>query len=432
MMNFEVKADPELWEKIGVDVTRLSKMREVLTDLYKKAFLSQKNRPEGMRYFDEVISNIHTGRIREILQAKEEGRPVVGTFCVFVPEEIIVGLEGVCIGLCGGSQGTIPDAEKVLPKNICPLVKSAYGFRIGRVCPYFQVLDVLYGETTCDAKKKNYELYAEELPTYVMEIPQMKRKVDEELWLKEVKAFKEHMEGVAKRSLTEEALHEGIKIINRKRKALQRLNELRMTENPPISGKDVLLINQISFYDDPVRFAEKVEALCEELEERVKRGEGVSERGAVRVMIAGTPMALPNWKVPNIVENSGGIIVYEESCIGSRYFNNLIPEESKDLESMLLNLTRRYMKINCACFTPNEERIQDILSAYERSKAEGIIYYSLAFCHTYNIEAYKVKRACEERGIPFLFIETDYSPEDVGQLQTRIEAFLEQIRERRS
>jgi benzoyl-CoA reductase/2-hydroxyglutaryl-CoA dehydratase subunit BcrC/BadD/HgdB len=123
--------------------------------------------------------------------------------------------------------------------------------------------------------------------------------------------------------------------------------------------------------------------------------------------------------------------VNEESCIGTRYFKDLMPEDFSDLESALKALVDRYMKIDCSCFTPNDERVEQVLKEYRDSKAEGIIYYSLAFCHTYNIEAYKIQKACEKEGIPFLFIETDYSPEDIGQIQTRIEAFFETIRERR-
>lgn len=429
---FEIKPYPHIWKELGINLERFEKMRCVLGEIYEKQFLSQKNRPKGMEYFDWMVSEIHGGRIVEILEAKKEGRPVVGTFCIYIPEEVIVGLGGLCIGLCGGSPGTIPDAEKILPRNICPMVKSAFGFKVAQVCPYFQSVDFVYGETTCDAKKKTWEILNDYVPTYVMEIPQTKRYHNRTLWLEEVRLFVEKMENITGKKLTKEALLEGIKIVNAKRRALQRLNYYRSFNPPPISGKDCLLIEQISFYDDPVRFTQKVEELCEELEERVKRGEGVADPQAVRIMIAGTPMALPNWKIHNIVEGLGAVIVNEESCIGTRYFKDLIPEEDGTLEELLERVVDRYMKIDCSCFTPNDERVSQVLKEYEDSRAEGIIYYSLSFCHTYNIEAIKIQRACEARGIPYLFIETDYSPEDIGQIQTRIEAMLETIRERRA
>lgn len=424
---FEVKAYPEMWESLNMDVPRFDKARQMLGEVYAKMYLSQPHRPQNMAYFDEMISEIFGGRIKEMLDAKKTGKPVVGTFCVYIPEEIVVAAGGVCVGLCGGSQGPIPDAEKILPRNICPMVKSAYGFKAGRICPYFQIVDFVYGETTCDAKKKTWEILDRLVPTYVMEIPQMKNKRDKTLWLEEVKDFKAKVEEVCNTSISTEALAGAIKVINDKRRALQRLTGIRSANPAPISGKDALLIEQIAFYDEPVRFAQKVNALCDELEHRIANNEGVAPAAAPRVMVSGTPMALPNWKVHNLVESAGAVIVNEESCIGTRYFKDLIDENTSDIDSQLEVLTDRYMQIDCSCFTPNDERVDQVLKEYKDSNAQGILHYSLQFCHTYNIEEIKIREACEREGIPYLSIESDYSPEDVGQLQTRIEAFLEQI-----
>ena len=426
--SFEVKSYPEMWKSLGMNVERFEKMRCVLGDVYQKTFMMQENRPKSMDYFDLTMAEIHGGRIAELLEVKKQGRPVVGTFCVFVPEELVLAAGGVCIGLCGGSAGPIPDAEKVLPRNICPMVKSAYGFKAAKVCPYFQAVDFVYGETTCDAKKKTWELLDRLVPTYVMEIPQLKRERDRVLWLEEVKDFKKKMESVTGKTISSDDISKATKVMNAKRKALQRLNALRANNPSPISGKDVLLIEQIAFYDDPVRFAGKVNALCDELDERVKKGEGVTKKNAPRILVSGVPMAMPNWKVHNLIENGGGIVVNEESCIGTRYFKDLMDESNGNIDKQLAELTDRYMKIDCSCFTPNNERIDQVIKEYRDSKAQGVVHYSLQFCHTYNIEAIRIKEACEKNGIPFLAIESDYSAEDVGQIQTRVEAFLEQVR----
>ena len=314
----------------------------MLGEMYQKTYLSQANRPAGMAYFDDMIAEIHGGRIKELLAAKAEGRPVIGTFCVYIPEEIVLAAGGICVGLCGGSQGSVPDGEKILPRNICPMVKSAFGFKVGRICPYFQVVDFVYGETTCDAKKKTWEILDTLVPTYVMEIPQLKRQRDLDLWLAEVKDFKTKVEEVAGKTITEKDLASAIKVMNNKRLALQRLNSLRHHNPTPISGKDGLLIEQIAFYDEPVRFTEKVNVLCDELEERIKSGVAVPAKKATRVMVAGTPMALPNWKIHTLVEGAGAVIVNEESCIGTRYFKDLIDESATGMEGMLVALTDRY------------------------------------------------------------------------------------------
>lgn len=428
---FEVKADHELWESLGMNVERFEKMRQMLGQAFAGAFLKQPNRPSKMAYFDDLMSNLHSGRVREILEQKKKGAPVVGTFCVFVPEELVIAAGGVCVGLCAGSQGSVPDAEKTLPRNICPMVKSAYGFKASAICPYFQSVDFVYGETTCDAKKKTWELLDRMVPTHVMEIPQMKRARDKALWLDEVKEFKTKIDSVAGKATGLEEVRSAVSVMNAKRRALQRLTALRAAIPSPISGKDALLVEQLSFIDEPVRFAKNLNALCDELDERVKKGEGVVSKDEPRIMISGTPMALPNWKVHNVVEAAGAVIVNEESCIGTRYFKDLIDESGSGMDDILEKLTDRYMKIDCSCFTPNNERVDQVLKEYDSSGAEGIIHYCLQFCHTYNIEAIKIKEACEARNIPFIAIESDYSPEDVGQIQTRVEAFLEQIREKR-
>ncbi|MDD2367139.1 MAG: double-cubane-cluster-containing anaerobic reductase [Desulfuromonadaceae bacterium] len=424
---FKIKSDPELWEKLGMDVSRFSGMPPMLTTAYTNIFLSQKNRPSEMAYFDNMIENIHTGRIHEIMAVKETGKPVIGTFCVYVPEELIVAAGGICVGLCGGAQGSIADAEKILPRNICPMVKSAFGFKIGKICPYFQAVDLVYGETTCDAKKKTWELLDRYVPTHVMEIPQMKRERDKKLWVEEVKDFKAAVDKISGTETEFDDIAGAIKTINAKRAALQRLNNLRHFNPSPISGRDMLLIEQIAFYDEPVRFTEKVHALCNELDKRIKDGVAVAPASTPRILVSGTPMALPNWKLHNIIESSGAIVVNEESCIGTRYYKDLIDEGSTSVDQQLERLTERYMKIDCSCFTPNDERIDQVIKEYEESGAQGIIDYCLQFCHTYNIEAVKLREACEQRGIPFMAIESDYSPDDVGQLQTRVEAFIEQI-----
>ena len=426
---FEVKSDPQLWADLKMDVERFKNVPPVLTKLYQDIFLSQENRPQEMAYFDRMIENIYTGRIEEMVAVKKAGMPVIGTFCVYVPEEIIQAAGGLCIGLCGGSQATIPDAETVLPRNICPMVKSAFGFKISGMCPFFQAVDFVYGETTCDAKKKTWELLDKHVPTHVMEIPQLKRERDKHLWLEEVKDFKLAIEKITGKTVTAEELTAAIDTLNAKRQALQRLNDLRHHDPSPISGRDMLLIQQIAFYDIPERFTKQVNKLCDELETRCSDNNFVTPKGTPRIMVSGTPMALPNWKLHNIIEKSGAVIVNEESCIGTRYYKDTIKTDGNSMDEMLEKLTERYMKIDCSCFTPNDDRIDQVIAEYKASGAQGLIDYCLQFCHTYNIEAVKLREACDKAGIPFMAIESDYSPEDVGQLQTRVEAFIEQIQD---
>ena len=416
-----------MWESVGLDLEAHDQLLQALPPAYGDVYMSQSSRPAGMEYFDFVVSEIHGLRIQELQEHKATGGKVIGTFCVFVPEEIIRAAGGICIGLCSGIEIGAAQAEKVLPRNICPLIKSFMGFKLAKVCPYFESCDMVVGETTCDGKKKAFEILNDYIPVHVMETPQMKREKDKSLWHSEVQDFLTRTEELTGQKITEESLLQAVKDVNGKRKALLRMSELRKNNPAPISGKDSLLIEQIAMYDDVPRFTQKVNDLCDELEERVKNGQGVMEPSVPRIIVTGTPMAIPNWKVPHIIEESGAVIVAEELCTGLRYFENLVPETEENMAQTVEQISARYLNINCACFTPNEGRMERLLELAEEYKADGIIHCALTFCDPYAVEANRVEKVLKEKGIPLLKIETDYGQEDAGQLKTRIEAFLELI-----
>jgi len=417
----------EMWEKLNLDLTAHEGLLQVLGKFYGDIYLSQEGRLKGMEYLDFVLSEVHGLRIKELQEAKAQGRKIIGTFCVFVPEELVLAADAVCVGLCAGAEVGMEAAEKILPRNTCALIKSFVGFKLSRLCPFIESCDLVVGETTCDGKKKAYEIFAAYAPVYVMEIPQMKQTCDRDLWKAEITRFKAKIEEITGNTITAAKLKEAIRLVNARRQVLHRLNRLRAAVPTPISGRDVLLINQISFYDDPVRFTAKISELCDELEEKVKAGQGIVPSGTPRLMLSGCPMAVPNWKLPFLIESSGAVIVGEESCIGARNTRDLVAERGETLEELLDALVERYFKIDCACFTPNAERLDHIVEMAKDLKVHGVVHYGLSFCTPYAIEAFKVGKALDAAQIPLLAIETDYSMEDVEQLKTRVEAFLEML-----
>jgi benzoyl-CoA reductase/2-hydroxyglutaryl-CoA dehydratase subunit BcrC/BadD/HgdB len=417
----------QMWEKLNLDLPAHDALLEVLGKFYGDIYLSQENRLQGAEYLDFVLSEVHGLRIKELQDAKAEGRKVVGSFCVFVPEEMTLAADAVHVGLCAGAEAGTNLAEQLVPRNTCALIKSFIGFKMARLCPFTESCDLIVGETTCDGKKKAYEAFNEIAPTYVMEVPQTKTPAARALWRSEIVRYMAELEKVTGRTITAEKLAQGIKTANAKRRALQRLTKLRAASPAPISGRDALLINQIGFYDEPVRFTAKINELCDELEVRIEAGQGVAAANTPRLMLSGCPMAVPNWKLPYVVESSGAVIVGEESCIGTRNSRDLTDESGTTLEAMIDAIADRYMKIDCACFTPNTERLDNVTSLAKAVKADGVVHYSLLFCQPYSHEALKVDKALAAANIPMLSIETDYSMEDVEQLKTRIEAFVETL-----
>ncbi len=424
-------AHKEMWEKLDLDLEAHDALLEVLGKFYGDIYLSQQGRLQGAEYLDFVLSEVHGLRIKEIRDAQEQGHKVIGSFCVFVPEELTLAADAVQVGLCSGADAGKEAAETIVPRNTCALIKSFVGFKMAKLCPFTESCDLIVGETTCDGKKKSYEAFGEMVNMYVMEVPQQKNDCDHDMLRAEMVRYMKKLEELTGNTITVESLKRGIATVNGKRKAIQRLNALRKAEPAPISGRDALLINQVSFYDNPVRFTAKMNELCDEMEQRVAKGEGVAPKGTPRLMLAGCPMAVPNWKLPFVVESAGAVIVAEESCIGTRNIRDLVDEDAvakaTTIDELIDLLVDRYMKIDCACFTPNDERLGNIAALAKESNAQGVIHYALLFCQPYSHEAFKVDKALQKEGVPMLAIETDYSMEDVEQLKTRIEAFIETL-----
>jgi benzoyl-CoA reductase/2-hydroxyglutaryl-CoA dehydratase subunit BcrC/BadD/HgdB len=418
-----------MWQDLGLDLGAHDALLEVLGKAYADFFLTQKDRPEGMGYFDFVMSEVHGLRIKELLDEKAAGRKVIGSFCVFVPEEIALAANATLVGLCSGADFAMEEVEKLLPRNTCALIKSAFGFKLGRVCPYLESADMVVGENTCDGKKKAYESLGSLVENlYVMDLPQVKSEHGRALLKTEYERFRGAVEALTGVAVTAESLKAAIRTVNAKRSAIHRLSSLRKADPAPISGMDALLANQVFFYDNPERFTESVNKICDELERRIAEKDGAFPANTPRVLISGCPQAVPNWKLPFIVESSGAVIVGEESCVGERGARNLTDESGETVAEMMAAIVDRYFQVDCAIFTPNHDRLAHIEEMAAAYRADGVIHYGLQFCTPYLMESFPVEKALEEKSIPTLRIETDYSMEDMGQLKTRVEAFIEQLR----
>ena len=151
----------ELWASLDMDLETHDVLCSVLPQAFGDVYLSQDNRPEGMAFWDMVVADVHGIRPQELVDAQAEGKKVFGTFCTYVPDEVVIACDGIVTGLCGGSQFWVPEGEKYLPADMCPLIKASLGARFGKTCPFFRIVDQVVGETTCDGKKKMYEIMAE-------------------------------------------------------------------------------------------------------------------------------------------------------------------------------------------------------------------------------------------------------------------------------
>jgi benzoyl-CoA reductase/2-hydroxyglutaryl-CoA dehydratase subunit BcrC/BadD/HgdB len=130
-----------------------------------------------------------------------------------------------------------------------------------------------------------------------------------------------------------------------------------------------------------------------------------------------------------MIEQSGGIIVADEFCSSTRLLYDSIAVDEWHLYDMVPAIADRYIKpCTCPNFTPNDDRVRSLLDTVKEFNADGIIYQSFAGCHLYDMESKQIGKILEMNNIPMLFVETDYNPDDTGQLSTRIEAFIDSIK----
>jgi len=160
----------------------------------------------------------------------------------------------------------------------------------------------------------------------------MKSQAGTALWRSEIDRLVAKIEETIGRQITADSLRAAITTINAKRQALARLNSLHAADPASISGRDALLINPIQFYDDSVRFTDKLNGLCDELESRIEQKVNAAPTDAPRILVASCPMAAPNWKVPFLVEKNGAVIVAEERRTDHTAGGNPVPAPGDGLQ----------------------------------------------------------------------------------------------------
>lgn len=371
----------------------------------------------------EALRGVNSVRIKE---THEAGKKVVGMYCVFSPSEIALAADAISVTLCGTIQDPIEEAEKELPRNLCPLIKSSYGFALNDKCPYFHFSDVLLAETTCDGKKKMYELMAKMKPMHIMNLPQTAADEDSlEMWKKEMVKFKTFLEKEFDKEITDEKLRAAIKLMNRERTAMKKLHKLNSHKPAPLTGMDMMLAQWLKGFNvDKEAGIDLIERLIAEVEEQMEKGIYAFDENAPRILLTGVPIGVGSEKVLRALEDAGASVVALENCTGYKGLDRMVDEDKEPI----LALAEKYLSTPCSCMTPNNTRLDLIKRLCEEYQVDGVVDLTWQACHTYAIESFTVgKYVREELSLPFMQIETDYSDSDTGQIQVRVEAFLETI-----
>ncbi|MDC0723997.1 double-cubane-cluster-containing anaerobic reductase [Phytobacter diazotrophicus] len=372
----------------------------------------------------EQFSDARQKGFLTVMELKEQGIPLVGTYCTFMPQEIAMAAGAVVVSLCSTNDETIEEAEKDLPRNLCPLIKSSYGFGKTDKCPYFYFSDLVVGETTCDGKKKMYEYMADFKAVHVMQLPNSATDdASRALWKSEILRLQQHIEERFGQPISETALREAIVLKNRERQATADFYRLGQLNPPALSGADILKV----VYGATFRFDKN--ALIAELNEMTTRVKAEWEQGKrlesrPRILITGCPIGGAAEKVVRAIEENGGWVVGYENCTGAKATERNVAEDGDVYDA----LTDKYLAIGCSCISPNTERLRLLSQMVEEYQADGVVDVILQACHTYAVESLAIKRHVrQQHNIPYMAIETDYSTADIGQLSTRVAAFIEML-----
>jgi benzoyl-CoA reductase/2-hydroxyglutaryl-CoA dehydratase subunit BcrC/BadD/HgdB len=356
-------------------------------------------------------------------QAKAEGRPVVGILCEYTPRELIMAAGGVPVCLCGGSAERIPAAEQILPSNLCPLIKSTFGYHVERSNPFLEWADLVVAETTCDGKKKMFELMAETRPMFVLSLPHSRdAALGREQWVAEMRRLRDALERRFKVVVSDEKIREAIRGMNEERRLRRELAALMRGPCPPITGRELLDMKSIiSCIPADIQYYKSLLSR--------NTGKSVSRDGSVRVLLTGVPVAHGAERVVDLIEDRGGLIVCQENCTGLK---PILEDVDEDAADPIEALADKYLATPCSVMTPNTTRLESIKRLAGEFDAECIIDLIWQACITYDVESAMVRKLAEdELNIPFLRIQTDYAPSDSERIAVRVEALFENVRMRK-
>jgi len=433
--NEEKKYMPEISPKEIEELRNSIKItsQKVIAENIERMKKTSKNRPEAMQYFDE-IANFFGQREKEIRTAKESGKKVVGYLCTFAPTELILAADAIPVRVNSGWYDAAKLGDRIVPVEVCPVIRSTIGAKMIGLSPYLELSDALISVLTCDGMTKLGEILSDYKPVWTMPIPRVKDSAQAtRFWREELLTVKGQIEALTGNKITGKKLKSAIELTQKATKAFRRLQDIRKGA-PVIMGRDAMLVNQTFMWDDITRWTEKTDALCDELENRARQKIWACPPDTPRVMITGTPMIWPdNWKVPTLIEEATpqGVLIADELCSSERLLYDPVGVDEWTMDDMLNAISERYlMSSTCPCFTSkdgNEDRINWLLTKVKDWKINGVIYYVVRGCMLYAMEYTRVKRVLDRLNIPVYYLDTDYTREDVGQMKTRVEAFLEML-----
>jgi benzoyl-CoA reductase/2-hydroxyglutaryl-CoA dehydratase subunit BcrC/BadD/HgdB len=373
----------------------------------------------------ERITSAFERNVITLNEAKEKGKKVVGQYCIYSPSEIAIAAGAIPVSLCGTRNDSIPAAEEVLPRALCPLIKSSFGFALQDSCPYLVASDIVVADTTCDGKKKMFELLKEYKPVVMLQLPQIQDEDALAYWRKQYALLIRRLEEEFDVSITDEKLREATILMNRERLALKAVMDQARRRPSPVTGMELVEVAfKTSFFPDKEVGIEMLLGLAEELGQLADAGKSPYTDKTPRILLTGVPVGMGSHKVIRLIEECGGNVVCLDNCSGYKKTRVMLDETTDPLTEM----AKRYLDVPCAVMSPNPNRYEAISRLAADFSVDAVVDLTWQGCQTYAVESWSLKKFVRDTlDKPFLQVETDYSETDTEQLKVRIEAFLEML-----
>lgn len=382
--------------------------------------------PAALAPFLEALETVY---VDLALPTCLEGRQLIGTYCVMAPHELIYAAGAVPVKLCSGSYTAYSVGDGSVPRDACPLVKAVEGFSETGLMPLYSGCSLMAVPVTCDCKKKIAGLLREWFRVFPLHVPAGREDGDINRFVEELYRFAGELEDVTGNRITRESLADGMETVGRAQYELSRFIQIRKKKPGILWGTHALAVmNSAACFPADV-WAGYLHDLNRELD-AVGAPSGRSAAGKrPRILVTGSPVIFPNVKIPLLIEELGGVLAAEETCMGERGMSDPAVVVDGSFDGMLRALANRSIRpCSCPTFADNAERVFRIRQMIRDHHVQGVIYHVLRGCLVYDFEYRIIEEALGGMGIPVIRIESDYNEEDVEQLRIRLEAFIELIK----
>jgi len=372
------------------------------------------------------IEEIYGERGKHARELHDAGKKVIGYFCCFVPDEIITALDMIPYRIQGSQSDPIDEADAFLEPMACPFARSCFNMALKGE---YDFLDGFVAPHSCDTIERMYHIWHSNKPSpfnHMINVPHMMGPSSGEFYKKELQYFIHRLEEFAGKKLDTAKFKEAVKLYNRRRALLRELYELRKENPPRVTGTE---ITRILVAGMGIPASEHIDLLGSLIAE-IKNRPAPKADGLPRIFIWGNE--IDDIAFIRLVEECGAHVVMDDLCTGTRFFWEDVPETDDPLDG----LTARYIGTHCPrSLSPQQgDRKEDLENrfGYIRRfiadwKASGAIFYIVRYCDTCELEGPDLREYLTDLKLPVLMIEDDYSTSTIGQLRTRIQAFLEMI-----